>query len=195
MDRREALKRTALLMGTALSSAAVTGVLQGCQSDTAIDWTPVYLTPEQAEELSAMAARIIPTTDTPGAREAHVERFIDRMLAEYYLPEEQQHFMEGLAAMQNSARKAHNQSFSTCTEDQQDQLLQQSAEASRPVLERIRTGVITPPSFFLLLKELTLLGFFTSEPGATEVLNYDPVPGGYTGCALLEEVGGKSWAM
>ena len=54
---------------------------------------------------------------------------------------------------------------------------------------------VTNPSFFLLLKELTLLGFFASEPGATEVLNYDPVPGGYTGCAPLEEVGGKTWAM
>jgi hypothetical protein len=44
-----------------------------------------------------------------------------------------------------------------------------------------------------MAKELTLLGFFTSEPGATQVLQYDPVPGAYHGCVPLEEVG-KTWA-
>ena len=48
--------------------------------------------------------------------------------------------------------------------------------------------------FFYLLKSTTLLGFFTSEVGATEVLNYDPVPGNYDGCIPLESVGGKTWA-
>jgi hypothetical protein len=43
------------------------------------------------------------------------------------------------------------------------------------------------------LKELTLLGFFTSEPGATEVLQYNQVPGPYKGCVPLTEVG-KQWA-
>ncbi|HEX5171583.1 MAG TPA: gluconate 2-dehydrogenase subunit 3 family protein, partial [Cyclobacteriaceae bacterium] len=47
--------------------------------------------------------------------------------------------------------------------------------------------------FILTVKELTLLGFFTSEVGATQVLQYDPVPEAYKGCLSLEEVG-KTWA-
>jgi hypothetical protein len=47
--------------------------------------------------------------------------------------------------------------------------------------------------FILSIKELTLLGFFTSEPGATQVLQYNPVPGAYHGCVPLAEVG-KTWA-
>jgi gluconate 2-dehydrogenase gamma chain len=43
--------------------------------------------------------------------------------------------------------------------------------------------------FILQLNEMTLLGFFTSEVGATQVLQYDPVPGPFKGCVPLKEVG------
>jgi gluconate 2-dehydrogenase gamma chain len=49
--------------------------------------------------------------------------------------------------------------------------------------------------FILMAKELTMLGFFTSEPGATQVLQYIAVPGSYKGCIPLSEAGnGKTWA-
>ena len=49
--------------------------------------------------------------------------------------------------------------------------------------------------FILTLKELTMLGFFTSEPGASQVLQYSPVPGAYKGCVPVSEAGnGKTWA-
>jgi hypothetical protein len=50
--------------------------------------------------------------------------------------------------------------------------------------------------FILMTKELTLLGFFTSQVGATQVLQYDPVPGAFHGCVPLAEAGnGKTWAL
>jgi hypothetical protein len=50
-----------------------------------------------------------------------------------------------------------------------------------------------PRAFILTMKELTVVGFFTSEPGATQVLQYVAVPGAYKGCLPLSEVG-KTWA-
>jgi hypothetical protein len=47
--------------------------------------------------------------------------------------------------------------------------------------------------FVMMMKELTMLGYFTSQPGATEVLRYEAVPGYYNGCMPLEEVG-RTWA-
>ncbi|MDQ2656828.1 MAG: gluconate 2-dehydrogenase subunit 3 family protein, partial [Bacteroidota bacterium] len=49
--------------------------------------------------------------------------------------------------------------------------------------------------FILMMKELTMLGFFTSQAGATQVLQYEAVPGAYKGCIPLSEAGnGKTWA-
>lgn len=195
MNRREALRRTALLMSTALSASAVAGVLQGCQPEPATAWTPAFFTAEEAETTAALANRIVPRTDTPGAVDAGVDRFIDKMLDEYYLASDQRRFRQGLSDLNEEAKTRFSAGFAACTEEQQDALLRAAAEASRPVLMKAQAGEAVEPTFFQMAREVTLLGYFTSQAGATEVLAYDPVPGGYTGCAPLEEVGGKTWAM
>jgi hypothetical protein len=48
-------------------------------------------------------------------------------------------------------------------------------------------------TFFHQIRELTLVGYFTSEPIGKEVLHYDPIPGRFQGCIPLSEVGNKSW--
>jgi hypothetical protein len=64
--------------------------------------------------------------------------------------------------------------------------------------EMIQTGIRKAPkpdmTFFRRMKELTVIGFFTSQPGATEVLQYSAIPTQYKGCISLEEAGGKTWA-
>ena len=47
--------------------------------------------------------------------------------------------------------------------------------------------------FFITLRELTTIGYFTSKSGATIALRYDPVPGPYLGCVPLKEIG-RAWA-
>ena len=59
----------------------------------------------------------------------------------------------------------------------------------KAVTEKLRSD----KSFVMAMKELTMLGFFTSQPGATQVLQYEAVPGGYSGCQPLSEVG-RTWA-
>jgi len=50
-----------------------------------------------------------------------------------------------------------------------------------------------PAHYFTMMKQLTLLGYFTSKPGATEALRYVPVPGRYEGCIPYTK-GEKAWA-
>lgn len=72
MDRREALRRTALLMGGAVSAPAIMGVLKGCTARPGVDWKPEFLNDEQASIITDISEIIIPRTDTPGAKDVGV---------------------------------------------------------------------------------------------------------------------------
>lgn len=193
MDRREALKRTALLMGGVVSAPAILGVLKGCSAKPDINWKPEFLTEDQASVVSEVAEIIIPKTDTPGAKDAGVPSFIDKILKDVYSAEDQERFTSGLTAFNEEASKAYGDEFLELEAEQQKEFVKKLHD------EAIDTERTTDPApkrpFILMMKELTMLGFFTSEPGATQVLQYDAVPGAYKGCIPLSEAGnGKAWA-
>lgn len=190
IKRREAIKLTAYLMGAAVSASAVAAVMTGCQSDAGTageakdvtaGWEPVYLSKDQTKLVEAATERIIPATDTPGAKEAKVNRFIDIYLKDNARKEEQEGFLKGLAALDSEAQAAYSKKFVNLTDEQQDEVLTKlmNREADQ--------------EFFFGLKQLTLLGFFTSEVGATQVLKYNKIPGDYQGCIPFSEVG-VTWA-
>lgn len=189
MTRREAIKRTAILMGGTLSASAMLGIMNGCKADPvpADGWTPAFFSAEEGEIVKQMAERIFPKTDTPGAIDAGVHGFIDTMMAEYYQEPEKKMFREGIQRVEADAQKAHGKSFVALKPEQMDELL--SVYDEEAFGENRKEG----PHFWAMMKELTTLGFFTSEAGATEVLKYDPVPGDYKGCIPFEEVG-VTWA-
>jgi hypothetical protein len=192
IDRREALKKTALLMGAAVSASALTGILQGCKATPELLYTPVFFTPDQARIVTEVAEIIIPKTDTPGAKDAGVPGFIDTMLKDCYKKEDQDRFLAGLTAFEEEAKKAYGDSFIYCTPEQQVEFVKKTHEAA---LKEMKENKEAKRPFILMAKELTLLGFFTSEPGATQVLQYIAVPGAYKGCVPLAEAGnGKTWA-
>lgn len=190
MDRREALRRTALLMGGAVSAPAIMGVLKGCTARPGVDWKPEFLNDEQASIITDISEIIIPRTDTPGAKDVGVPSFIDQMLREVYSEEDQKKFTDGLAAFNEGAEGEFGESFAGL--DDEDK-----AAYVRKVHDEAVNSTEEPAErpFILAMKELTMLGFFTSEAGATQVLQYDPVPGAYKGCIPLSEAGnGKTWA-
>jgi gluconate 2-dehydrogenase gamma chain len=193
MDRREALKRTAWLMGGMISAPAIMGVLKGCQSKPGLNWKPEFLTQDQATIVSQISEIIIPKTDSPGAKEVGVPGFIDQVLKEVYSKEDQDRFLNGLQAFDEEAKKVYGDSFAELEDDQQKELVKKTHD---PAIDADRNTIPAPPRpFILMMKELTMLGFFTSEVGATQVLQYDPVPGAYKGCIPLSEAGnGKTWA-
>jgi hypothetical protein len=193
MDRREALKRTAWLMGGIVSAPAIMGVLKGCTARPAINWKPVFLTEDQAAIVSEVAEIIIPKTDTPGAKDAGVPSFIDQILKEVYSKEDQEWFANGLLSFSEAADKEYGDPFSELGDEEQVAFVKKTHDAA------VTTEQATQPApkrpFILMMKELTMLGFFTSEVGATQILQYDPVPGAYKGCVPLSEAGnGKTWA-
>lgn len=189
MTRREAIKRTAILMGGTISASALLGIMNGCKADKvpADGWTPAFFSAEEGEIVKQMAERIFPKTDTPGAIDAGVHGFIDTMMAEYYQEQEKKLFREGIQRVEADAQKAHGKSFVALEPEQMDALLTVYDE------EAFGKNRQEGPHFWAMMKELTTLGFFTSEVGATEVLKYDPVPGDYKGCIPFEEVG-VTWA-
>jgi hypothetical protein len=192
IDRREALRKTALLMGAAVSASALTGILQGCKATPELTYTPQFFTEDQARIVTEVAEIIIPKTDTPGAKDTGVPGFIDLMLKDCYKKEDQDRFIAGLTAFDEEAKKAYGDSFIYCKPEQQVELVTKVHAAA---LAEAKENKEAQRPFILMAKELTLLGFFTSEPGATQVLQYIAVPGSYKGCIPLAEAGnGKTWA-
>lgn len=192
MDRREALRKTALLMGAAVSATALAGIMQGCKATPELTYVPSFFTEEQARIVSELAQTIIPKTDTPGAKEAGVPGFIDQILKECYKKEDQDKFITGLTEFEAAAKAAHGDSFIYLDAEKQLAFVKAQNEAA---VTAVKADPSQPRPFILTVKELTLLGFFTSEPGATQVLQYEAVPGSYKGCIPLSEAGnGKTWA-
>jgi len=131
-------------------------------------WRPEIVPAALGPLLAEVVETILPATDTPGAKAARVHVFVDLALARC-APE------PGRAAAL-SALSALGAAF-----------LAAAPDARRAQLARI------DPVALGLLQELTILGYFTSEIGATQALAYDPVPGGYRGCVTLAP-GQKAWA-
>src|SRR5258708_18876531 len=120
IDRREALRRTALLLGGAISAPTRAGFLAGCEAPaTNSAWVPRWMTADQGAVMGSLAEHILPATDTPGAQAAGVHRFIDTMLAEYYGAAERKQFVDGLEDVDARARSAGAKSFLRATPEQQ----------------------------------------------------------------------------
>ena len=188
MDRREVLKRVAFIMGGAVSAPTVSAFLTGCESSKEASVELFTFTPNQFERLSVIAEHIIPATDTPGAKDAGVPEFIDLMLHHCYEEEDRNSFLSGLDKIETDAQEKNGDSFVELSSEQQLSLLkdQQTEAMAQP-------GEGNAPAFIHMMRELTLLGYFTSEAGATQTLDYVQVPGRYDGCIPLE-AGQKSWA-
>jgi gluconate 2-dehydrogenase gamma chain len=194
MNRRELLQRVALLMGGTLSAPAVLAVLNGCSAKPSAGWHPLFLSQDEGAVVEDVADLII-----PGAREVGVPAFIDAILKDAYPSEDQVRFVSGLKAFDEEAQRAHGKPFLKLPQAQRLAVVQQvhdsavaaekkQADQDVPASERTRP-------FVLMMKELTLLGFFTSQVGVTQVLQYDPVPGGFQACIPIAQAGnGKQWA-
>ena len=197
MNRRELLQRVAYLMGGAISAPAVLGVLNGCSAKKEETWQPVFLSKEQGALVAEVAEVIIPRTDTAGAKDAGVPAFIDVMLKDVFEEEDRQRYITGLNAFDDAARTAHGKAFVELSKSQQTELVRKFHDeaVATELAHDVRPSYLRRP-FILMTKELTLLGFFTSKPGATEVLQYAAVPGAFQGCVPLAQAGnGKAWAM
>jgi hypothetical protein len=182
MQRREILRRAAWMLGGAISAPAALAILQGCSAKdappSAGDYKPKFLSaPSHMAVVTEIADIIIPKTTTSGAMDAGVPAFIDRVLADVYPKDVQEQFTTGLAQFAAGAGKP----FLEWDRSQRESAVKKS-------LEEALAGERKPKPFILMARELTLLGFFTSELGITENMEYVAVPTVYHGCVPLSEM-------
>lgn len=191
MNRRDAIRNVAILMGTALSASTL-AALEGCTSSGPKNYT--LQTPETKALLAEIAETIIPETSTPGAKAAKVEDFILVMVGDCYDEKAQKVFTDGLDTLTAESKKRFsNKSFMEITPEQRTELLTAIDKERVEYNKRKDKKPEDPAHYFQYLKELTLLGYFTSEPGATKALRYVAVPGRYDGCVPYKK-GDKAWA-
>jgi hypothetical protein len=237
ITRREAILRvSALLGGVALVGGS--GLLTACSRDNSSSLgRDTTFTADDVAFLDEVADTILPTTKTPGAKAAGVGPFMALMVTDAYSPEDQKIFRDGMRALDDASRKAHDVAFMKATPDQRLALLQQldrdqkaqadaraarSKEKARIKLDAMRVPAPAaakaapaeekkgdaylpdqrkentpatpdanpapaisdepPTHYFRMMKELALLGYFTSEIGCTQAQRYVESPGRFDPC-------------
>lgn len=194
ITRRQAVSRVALLLGGAISAPTLAGALDAATRRAWAarpGWAPRTLSESQLELVATVAEHILPATDTPGARAAGVHRFVDVLLTDHYPAAERERFLAGLTECDAGARSRHGKGFVECAADQQVALLTAMDDATYP---ETRAAGPPPPEtwFFRRMKEVTLVGYYTSEIGATRELHLTPF-GPYHGDIPYSAIG-RAWA-
>ncbi len=198
MDRREILKAAGVLLGVAISPSCS----RALESGEDLNAQPVSgeFSPEAQRMVAILADLIIPETDTPGAVAAEVPQFIHQIVMDWYTAAERTIFLDGLAALDATSRSNWSISFVELEPAQQAQLLAAlepvrgpQAQSSSPLTAIFMpAGAAGEVPFYQKLKELTVLGYYTSEIGSTQELVYLPIPGRYDGDFELAEIG-RQW--
>lgn len=188
IKRREAIRRTAWIMGGALSAPTLAGLMNGCAPKPELTWQPTFFNEDQARLVMQVAETILPETDTPGAKSLGVPGFIEEMVSVVYDEERRTKFVEELTRFNEDCKKNLGDEFIALDAVKQKEFCQKKdAEA--------KAAPWGDKPVFWSLKELTIVGYYTTEYGATEALQYIAIPTEQHGCLPLSETGnGKTWA-
>jgi Gluconate 2-dehydrogenase subunit 3 len=188
MQRREALRIFAA--GAVLPALSPELFAMFRQAQPPSGYTLRTLTGHLNDTVVAMIDQIIPATDTPGAKGARVNEFIDLILTEWATPEERQNFLDGLAGIDQQSQALYGKNFSDATVEQQVVQLRAIDDAvmtNRSVRPRHGNTVPKPDSqlegnFWEVFKRITIHGYYTSEVGFTQELKLEIIPGAQHGC-------------
>ncbi len=189
MQRRELFR----LLGAGAVLPAVTPEIFTIlrQAQPGADYRLRTLDAHQNATVVAMIDLIIPATDTPGARGARVNEFIDLILTDWAIPEERKAFLDGLAGIDKQSNELFEKKFVDASAQQQETLLRAiddvlMANRQRPV----RHGNTVPEvdaqmkgQFWVVFKNITLHGYYTSQVAFEKELKMEIIPGAQHGCA------------
>lgn len=176
INRRDALKSMVLMMGGTMVGS--TAILTGCAPENQIEG--LNFSPADIAFLDEVGDTIIPETDTPGAKAAGIGSFMVMMVKDTYDAENQGNFVSGINEMRKAFKSENGKTFEEASVEERTAYLNKMKAEEVPVIG--------------MLRDLTVLGYFTSEIGATQALNYVEVPGRYDGCIPLNE-GDKAYAI
>jgi hypothetical protein len=195
MHRREALR--ILTAGSLLPALTPELFAFYRQAQPASAYALRTLDSHQNDTVVAMIDQIIPATETPGAKGARVNEFIDVILTEWANNDERRDFLNGLADVDKQSNALFAKNFSAASPEQQITLVRSMDEAAAVARSR-RKEEGRPPfwepegrdnqlkeDFFSAFKKLTLHGYYTSEVGFTQELKLQIIPGAQHGCTNL----------
>jgi hypothetical protein len=174
MNRREALKRTAVITGIAISGSTAISLLQSCQGERNRSWKPVFFTKEESVLVSAICNVLIPKTETPGAIELHLPQFLDVMINDC-LPDAEKVFRKPFNEFSESVINEFSKSFEKCNSEDQCKIVEDLEEKS----ESDETDKYV---FYHIIKDLTQFGYLSSEYVMKNLLDYQPIPVDFKGC-------------
>jgi hypothetical protein len=222
ISRREAILRVSVLLGgvALIGSGAL---ISGCRAEKTGTAASNPFTADDIAYLDEIADTILPTTSTPGAKAAKTGAFMALMVTDTYHDDDEKTFRDGMRKLDDlSKQKNGGASFMKATPAQRLALLQELDKEQHDYSEKRRaegrkksdafisgtnqqnapeakinpaTQIESePPSkYFRMMKELALLGYFTSEIGATQALRYVESPGRYDPCVPYKP-GDRDWA-
>ena len=199
MERREALKLLAGAAALPILSRDMFALFRQVHEELPATAALKTFNPHQNATVTAIADLILPQTDTPGAKAARVNEFMDAILADWCEDKERSNFLSGLDDVDVRSRKQFGKDFIECTSDQQKDILAILDDEATTVREqkletrrRRRSREPMEGPFLASVKRLTLVGYYTSEIGETEELKLRNHFSRYQGCAPLEPEASRS---
>jgi hypothetical protein len=196
MERREALRLLAAGAVVPAISPRMMTFFEAAQARIAGGYAPRTLNAPQSAIVTVMVDMIIPETDTPGAKAARVNEFIDFILTEWSTEEERRNFLEGVENVDQRGQMLFGKTFVGCEKTQQEEILRELDQAlaieREEIVPRRRPARETKNkqlqgTFFGVLKRLTLYGYYTSEIGFKQELQEEIIPATYNGCMPLAQ--------
>ncbi|MCW8312841.1 gluconate 2-dehydrogenase subunit 3 family protein [Sphingobacterium sp. InxBP1] len=190
MERRTLLKMITLLTGGAVIGGHA--FLTGCSGGRVRKLKEqLTFTPEQLAFLDEVADTILPTTQkSPGAKAAKVGAFMTVIVRDCYEVADQEVFLEGIDKLDTACKKMHNFPFVKATPEQRLALLTSIDQEAKEYMSQKQE---LPNHYYTMFKQLTLLGYFSSEIGAKQALRYNQAPGRYEGDVPYKK-GDRAWA-
>ena len=197
MNRRDALRKSALLAGTAVAAPTLLSLLQSCAKQDRLTWTPQFLNEDQARFISAFVDTILPKTETPGALDVKTDIFIDLVYAKAYDKQGQENVVKEIEKFNSDCKSKYGDVFADLSMEDKSACLKEHETKSPKFNGRVwgtAVGNQEPVGFYRSLKSMALSAYFSSEEIGKNILSYDPIPGEYLGCIPVSEVG-NSWSL
>lgn len=192
LSRREILERMAMVTGGAVSLTIISACDNGVSVPKSTETIKLKaLNQAQLDLVGDIADTIIPDTDTLGAKSLNVHYLIDELASNWMMAKDKDIFLFDLTALDERIKSDNGKSYSRLGQLERHRVLDQlGAEMNVVVLDELGER----KHIYLELRELIIFGYYTSEVGASEELNYDPLPGAFRGCISLSDVDGKAWS-
>jgi hypothetical protein len=182
MDRRELLKMIAVITGSAVVGGEFFS--SGCKNKES-KVAGLSFSQNDIAFLDEIGETILPKTHTPGAKDAEVGKFMTTVVNDCYKESDQQVFVDGIKKLDEACTKMFGHGFMKADVTHRKELLTSLDKEAKEYAKIKKKN--DPNHYFTMMKQLTLLGFFTSKPGLQQCFDYLPVPGKYDGGAAYKE--------